>query len=404
MSPTTNDFVDLGPDAIMKHFSSRAACWRALLGSTAALLVAVLVIGAASTGIVFVISKVLGVWDGVPHYADVIFAIGLFFFLSWPVACMVVAAVLIAGVTTAAARTLLRRDFIALTSDAALAPQQQAPLASLPELHTLLGTPTLSARLIYSLVVAGQPAEWASVRTKRGMFDVLSVKLPHKAAPAVINSQIENTDILPSSFTYATLLNVNDRVSDYFKIYTMPGAEQELYQLLTPNVLWQLVVELDACDVLIREDYVHFVWPEYVLARSIFEGRTAQVEKFTAALQHNIHADTAAQYSLTFTSHPSRLDDPHNMLRYSIILASILSVAVAVFAIINGLHTNNMTYVYGSVAYAILVFIPALLVSLCMILSVTLGIVSFRTMRYVGQTIASLPKVKKYMLYYEGRT
>ncbi len=401
MDINSND--NLGPASIVKQFSSKRESVKTLLTSIVIFFVTSLGIILLSYGLFLLIGKVLEPWANTPGYVNIIFASCLFLFLFWPIACLVMIAVSCIGITFAATRAIIKGDFVDFSHFETIVVNKNVSPISSEEVQLLLGEKPHTTLDVSSLKVADRPADWHSVRTTRGTFAILRVKLPYTTTPIVVNSLIEDSDIIPDTVKNGIMLDINDQVSRYFKITTVVGAEQEVYELLTPDALWELLVELDTCDILFNGGYVYYIWPEYLRVRLLFDGRAQTVEKFTLSIIRNLHNDTTFAEHLVFKYRHLLLNSLNAIIKSALWLAFLLSVAIGVFAFINGLMANNGLYIFGSPIYAIIVFIPGLLLSLCLMFSLALFFVSFRTGQYVLLTAMSLSKIKKYATYYQGR-
>lgn len=392
--------IALGPDTIIKQFMSKKACRKTLIGAVMTCLMSLVVIAGTSFGIFLLISKVLEPWASVPHYVNIIFSIGLFFFLFWPVACFIVIATAAAGLAITAIRGLIREDFLLTNSTGTDSAEHNLSGAETRLLESVGGIKTQKTE---NLNIAGQQAYWKSLRNSSGVFDVLCVALPHKVPPVIINSRIDGTDAFSNSFSNAVELDMNEQVSKYFKLYTVPGVELEVYQLLTPDTLWQLLVELDSCDVQLTGNSLLFVWPAYLRTDSIFSGRAKHIEKFSKSLIGNLHHDSEIKDELIPKNRRLLLNNLRSMSAPSLVIACGISLATGIFAIVSGVKDHNMFYVINSGLYAVIVFLPALLVGVSIMFSFVLFLISFRTARYTSRTLANLPKIKQYVTYYEGR-
>lgn len=403
-------YTDLGPDSITRKFVDKTACRstaiRSLLISFVGSILAVILIY-----LIFVlIQRILVPIEDIPFYLNIVLAAGMVVFFSWPVICLMGFVIMIFGAGLVAIRMLLRNDFPSQSDDPDVvsnyidrsAGEHQGAVhleidVMNSELTDTLGINDVKADVIGSIEIASLPGMWYKVKSKRGTYSILCVKVSHTLPSTVINSLIDENDILPNKFINAQMIDINSQVSDYFKIYTVPGAEQEIYQLLPPNVLWQLLIELDSCDVVFRDRTMYFVWPEGLLSDTVLKGRSRQIEKFVTTFSQGVRHDSSSNVYLSYDTKKPAFDT----IRTLIVGAIVITIAIsgATFAAILANHGSLSELII----FPIVIMLPGFIFGLCLMLSFILSLIISRTIFYIWSVISSLPKIKKYMLYYDGR-
>lgn len=337
------------------------------------------------------------------------FALALIIVFTWPVAILTTFAISATYIVLYAISTLRENKFPKhqwrvpsrfyyqqyIDRHLHAAQVQQAPFGA-----SILGNEEhLSVEGMFTVPIGRRHGSWYRVTKSGRNYNVLRIETPHSLPSTIINSHIEQSDTLPLAFSNGSLVHANPELDKYFTITTIHGASKEVRQLLAVNVLWELLVNVDGCDVELRDTHIDFVWDEGVLSDAVIDGRIDSVKSFLEAFLHGHRHDTAHENDYLIARSPDGriLNSIESLMAISGTLTTIIVIATMVIA------SGYYDAISDVLAFGAIAIILGGLVSVCLSVTLAMLITAFRSVGKTHYMLATAKRIRQYALYYELR-
>lgn len=272
--------------------------------------------------------------------------------------------------------------------------------ASIDEWKSLTGDrKDLVIEPMFTVPIAKHTGTWLRVVRGSRAHNILRIESPHTLPSTVINSHIEKGDTLPARFQNGTRVHTNPELDKYFTVTTIHGAEKEVRQLLAVNVLWELLVNIDGCDVELRDKHIDFVWDEGTLSDAVIDGRMKNVESFLKAFLHSLRHDTAYENDYLQSASGSKgfLGSVESVMALSGVMTFVISLGVMYFAA--GYYADPVDIL----AFGAMAIIVGGLVSVCLTLTIAMILTAVRSLGKAHYLLETARRIRHYALLYEER-
>ena len=274
------------------------------------------------------------------------------------------------------------------------------PPQATSQLTTTLGRwDDVNLEPIIATSIRRKAATWYRTFSKDDTYNILRIELPHTVPSTVINSHVERSGILPDQYGNGTYVKTNPELEKYFTVTTVHGAEREVTQLLAINVLWELLIQLDSCDVELRDNYLYFIWSEGALSDAIIDGRQKHIEAFLKSFLHGLHRDTAygEQYLQSIDARPRFLSSIESLLATSGALVVLIIAVVMFFAIP---YYDNLS---DALLIGVIALVPAMAASIGLVLTIAMLLAAGHSLVRTWHLLATARRIRQYALLYETR-
>lgn len=257
----------------------------------------------------------------------------------------------------------------------------------------------LAIEPMFTVPIGKQTGTWLRVARGIRTYNVLRFETPHSLPSTVINSHIEKGDTLPARFENGTKVHTNPELDKYFTVTTVHGAEKEVRQLLAVNVLWELLVNIDGCDVELRDNHIDFIWDEGTLSDAVIDGRTQNIESFLKAFIHGLRHDTAYEnvYLQPASGGKGFLGSIESVAVVSGVMTFIISLGTMYFAA--GYYGDPIDIL----AFGAMAIIVGGLVSVCITVTLAMLITAVRSLGKTHYLLETARRIRHYALLYEER-
>lgn len=264
-----------------------------------------------------------------------------------------------------------------------------------PESSTVNGPTVLP---IYTTIVSGQSARWARVLVDGRLYLALSVATDNALPHTMIDSCVEGVNILPRRNNNAQKISLAGDIDRYFAVYSTPANYRVVSDMLTPDVLWLLLMKLDMCDVELRGSHIIFLWPDTGKTDEILlHIRAARVSPFVQKLLRTQSTNNAS----IDTMRPRRL--PKYATYLNLVIASSLAISGITSFLLLPILSGYSDDWFSPTGWALMMFI-LLLPVMCVVVMLTFVVMVARGGRQVVTTLRMVARVRRYLYYYGGRT
>lgn len=279
-------------------------------------------------------------------------------------------------------------------------PSYASPVQSiLLDAHPVADTPTGSVvRTLYTFSLDNRPASWSRALIDEKLFDILTVDVEARLPSLVINSNIEGAGILPHRYVDSTAIHVEGDVDKYFDIITSRGNELRVLELITPDVLWSLLLRLDTCDVEFRDNQIVFVWPMVLDSESLYLSRAQRIADFAQRINraHEREPMPPSESPLV----PLNKKQLFGSLARLIVITCILALIGGVWFSLQLRAVNPEWWPSGILLLTFILFVPSLMT----VFAFAISLASYRSILQLNERLKEATRIRRYLLYYKGRT
>lgn len=240
------------------------------------------------------------------------------------------------------------------------------------------------------------------IKDRNTTYTLYRVKLPHMTPHIVINSRIDDKDGLANTYVNGSPVYTEGDVNRYFSIITTQHNERIALQILPPDVLWKVLVDLDNCDVELHSGYMDFIWAGEGINSSILKGRVASVQSFIKEILNEVQPDMAGLHPVQLK--PDLRDGRKSKLTVSASLKWTVALAWVIALIASFGIWDAKDSLPVIIIASFFLTVPMIAFTLSVVLESWLLILAVRAMIAVVIKIKKARRVRHYTLYYEGRS